>query len=283
MNRRPFPNCAVALVALGLAAAGFFAVSGMIGARRGSAAALPFRAVAPAPAFEQRIGARLPLDARLNDETARSVHLGDAVGGRPALVVFGYFRCPQLCSVLERGLVDTVRQLSPDVGRDFSVVYISIDPTDTPADARLERDAAARQYGRQSGTIGWNYLTGSAEAVAPVAAAAGFQYRYDPATRQYSHPTGFVIVTPDGVLSRYFLGLELNPTAIADALRRARLGQTGQPAFGLILECFRGTGVAGRYGPLIWRVLEAAVALTAAVVFGGIGWLLVDERKAASG
>jgi protein SCO1/2 len=237
-------------------------------------------AAQPPPAYTQRIGAQLPLATPVVDELGRTAPLADDFGGRPLLLIFGYYKCPQLCSVVERGVVDALRELRPTVGRDFTVAYLSIDPTDTPADARLQRATAARAYGRGDTVAGWHYLTGSALAVRAVADAAGFAYRYDPITRQYAHPSGFVVVTPQGVVSQYFLGIDFAPKAMADALERAGRGETGQPIFNLVLECFRGDFVAGTYGRLIWHVLQAAVALTLLAVFGGIGWMLRQERAA---
>ena len=239
------------------------------------------RLAAQAPArYEQRIGARLPLATPLADELGRSAPLGGIFADRPVLLVFGYYKCPQLCSVLARGVVDSLRELRPSVGRDFDLAYVSIDPTDTPADARIERATAVRAYGR-GGTEGWHYLTGPAPAVRAVAEAAGFNYRYDPVTRQYSHPSGFVVLTPQGVVSQYFLGIDFDRKDIAAALERAGRGETGRPAYDLVLECFRGDFIAGRYGRLIWRVLEASVTLTVLALFGGIGWMLRQERAAA--
>jgi len=192
--------------------------------------------------FEQRIGERLPLGARLVDEGGKSVPLGSYFGPRPVLLIFGYYKCPQLCSVLERNVIDLLRELQPTVGRDFDVIYLSIDPTDGPAEARIERNSAARSYGRGNTLAGWHYLTGPEADVRPVAAAAGFEYRYDFPTRQYVHSTGFLVLTPDGMISRYFLGLDFPSADVAAGIRRAAEGKTGEPVFDLVLECFRGGG-----------------------------------------
>jgi protein SCO1/2 len=240
--------------------------------------ALAAAAWAQAPArFEQRIGGQMPLAALLVDEAGNSVPLGRSFGSRPVLLLFGYYKCPQLCSVLERNVIDVLRDLQPTVGRDFDFVYLSIDPSDGPADARIERTSAARAYGRGESLTGWHYLTGTEAALRPVAAAAGFEYRYDPLTRQYSHATGFLVLTPDGRISQYFLGLDFPATDIAAALRRAGEGKAGEPVFDLVLECFRGDGITGRYGRWAWRALQGGVALTLIALFGGIGWMLREE------
>jgi protein SCO1/2 len=227
--------------------------------------------------YEQRIGAQLPLSAALVDEAGTTRPLGDYFGRRPVLLLFGYYKCPQLCSVLERSTIEVLQELQPSVGRDFDVIYVSIDPTDLPEDARREQAAATESYGRPAAAAGWHELTGPEAAVRTVAAAAGFEYRYDPLSRQYAHATGFAVVTPSGVISRYFLGLDFPPADLAAALRRAALGKTGEPVYDLVLECFRGSGFTGRYGRWAWRALQGGVSLTLLGLFGGIGWMLREE------
>jgi len=235
-------------------------------------------AAQPAPLhYDQRIGERLPLAAALVDETGTARPLGYFFGARPVILLFGYYKCPQLCSVLERSTLDVLHELQPTVGRDFDVIYISIDPTDQPEDARQEKAAAIKAYGRPAAAAGWHELTGSEALVRPVAAAAGFGYRYDPLTRQYAHPTGFVIITPQGRISHYFLGLDFPAADLASALRRAAQEKTGEPVFDLVLECFRGDGFTGRYGRWAWHALQGGVALTLLGLVGGIGWMLREE------
>jgi len=229
------------------------------------------------PRFVQHIGEQLPMAAGLVDESGSPVRLGSFFGSRPVLLIFGYFTCPQLCSVLERSAIDTLRDLKPGVGRNFDLIYLSIDPSDSAAEARRKRGEAVREYGRGTSVAGWHYLTGPEVSVRQVADAAGFGYRYDRRSRLYRHPSGYVVATPQGRVSRYFLGVDIPARAAAEAFRRAAAEKTGEPVFDLLIECFHGDNFAGPYGPLIWRTLEAAVALTLAAVAGGIGWMLWQE------
>jgi len=74
-------------------------------------------AAQPAPLhYDQRIGERLPLAAALVDETGTARPLGYFFGARPVILLFGYYKCPQLCSVLERSTLDVLHELQPTVG-----------------------------------------------------------------------------------------------------------------------------------------------------------------------
>lgn len=229
--------------------------------------------------FEQRLGVSLPLSAKFIDADGNPRELRDVVGRKPTVLFFGYARCPQLCQIVADGTVEALRRLRWSVGREFAVVAISIDSTETVADARARRQQAVRSYGRGESVHGWNYFVGAESDIRAVAIAAGFHYAFDAASRQYAHPSGFIVVTPAGVVSRYFLGVDFRESEIASSLARAREGKTGESVFDLTLRCFRGDGAGGRYGRIIWGVLASGVALTVVGLSVGIGWMLRQERR----
>jgi protein SCO1/2 len=230
--------------------------------------------------FEQRLGAQLPLATEFTDTVGNPHALSDYFGRRPVVLTFGYARCPQLCSVVADATVAAVRAIRPEVGRDFDVIAISVDPHETLAAAAARETDAIRRYGETRSRDGWHFLLATEPAIRAVADACGFRYTYDPRSRQYAHPSGFVVLTPDGRVSRYFLGLDFPPAEVAQALARAARGQTGPPALEVLLRCFRGGGIGGRYGAVIWRALQIAVAFTVIVLGVGTGRMLRDERRA---
>lgn len=229
--------------------------------------------------FEQRIGERLPADVRLRDENDRTVMFGELLDHRPAVLIFGYSRCPQLCSVVSNATVETLRNVTATAGSDFSVVYVSIDPTDAARDFAAMKRRDVGRYGRTGAGAGWHYVGGDTHAIRRLTNVAGFHFTYDDRQKLYGHPSGFLVLTPDGRISRYFLGVDFDAKDVAGALERARDGKTGQSVYNLILVCARGLGVTGKYGRIIWGSLEAAVILTVALLFGSIGWMLWQERK----
>lgn len=236
----------------------------------------------PGVGIEQRIGERLPRDGVFRDETGRTLHFGDLLGHGPAVLIFAYSRCPQLCSIVADASVQTLKQIRPEAGTDFEVITVSIDPTDGPLELAAMKRRDLYHYGRAADEAGWHYLCGSEPAVRSLARAAGFFYSYDPRQKLYAHAAGLIVVTPDGTISRYFLGIEYSAKDMVAALKRAGEGKTGESAFDLLLLCARGLGVAGKYGKLIWAVMQASVVATALALFGGVGWMLWSERRAAA-
>lgn len=233
--------------------------------------------------FEQRLGRRLPLETPFTSTGGKNVPLRDCFHGRPVVLYFGYARCPQLCAVVADSTIASLRAIRPSVGRDYDLVSISLDPHETIAEATVRETDAIRRYGETRATDGWHFLVGNEAAIRAVADACGFRYMYDSRSKQYAHPAGFVVLTPEAVVSRYFIGLDFPSSEVAQAIGHAARDEVGQPALEIILRCFRGDGISGRYGPLIWRSLQAGVVLTVLALAWLVGGLLRQERRARVG
>jgi protein SCO1 len=227
--------------------------------------------------FEQHPGAALPLDARLLDEDARPVTLGDYFRV-PVVLVLEYLHCPNLCGLTLAGLVQAVDDIPMEAGRDFAVVAISIDPREKPTDAkRAKAGYLARAARPHAG--GWHFLTGSEREVGRIAAQIGFHALYDEATDQYAHPAGLIVATPSGSIARYFPGVDYRSADIALALRQAKAGRIAAPASPLFLLCYGYNPTTGEYSLMIGRVLQIAGGATAASIAFAIFLALRRERR----
>lgn len=226
-------------------------------------------------AFDQHPGARLPMEAPMLDEAGRSVRLGQFFGTRPTILVLEYFHCPNLCGLVVGDLADRLDQMPLRAGADFQVLSISIDPHETPADARAAAQTLASRQ-RTNLAAGWHFLTGSDRAVAEIAQAVGFPYRFDAAIGQIAHPAGITLITPDGIVSRYLLGVDYSPLDLRLGLVEAARGTVAAPAARLLLLCFGYDPHTGRYSLLIQNVLRATAAATVA---GLAGFILLSWKR----
>ena len=107
-----------------------------------------------------------------------------------------------------------------------------------------------------------------------MADAVGFRYAYDPVTKQYAHPAGLVVLTPDGHVSQYLFGVNFDPKALHTALTTAATQKIGSPIEQLLLLCFHFNPVSGKYGRLIIGVLRAAGVLTVLALGGLLVYLV---------
>lgn len=223
--------------------------------------------------IEQRLGERLPMDAELSDENGEAVKLETFFrGDNPVILAFVYYSCPMLCNEVLNGLTTSLKKNSLEAGVDFEVVAISFDPRDTPEIARRKKQSYLERYGRgEDARVGWHFLTGQPEIVKQIADAAGFSYAWDAETQQFAHAGGIQIVTPDGLMSRYFYGIEYKPLDLKFALMEASKKNIGSPTDQLLLYCYHYDPATGTYGLAILKVLRIAGVLT----LFGIGTLFL--------
>jgi protein SCO1/2 len=221
--------------------------------------------------IDQHLNAQLPLDLVFHDEAGRDVRLADSFDGQhPVILVLAYFKCPMLCTLVLNDLSRTLKVLPLDMGKDFRVLTVSFDPHETPQLAAEKKKKYVHDYGRPGAAGAWQFLTGDQAAIQALTHAVGFRYHYDAKARQYVHPSGITILTPDGKISKYFFGIDYNPTdvrlALVDASKRRIGGLTDQ----ILLYCFHYDPSTGRYG---WAVLKA-LRIGAVAVMALLGTLL---------
>ena len=248
------------------------------------AATLALAALAsPAPAedlrlkvgIDQKLGERLPLDVTLRDEEGRPVRLGSLLGGRPVVLTFVYFDCPMLCNEVLNSETRMLNGMGLNIGKDFDVWTVSIDPADTPEKASLRKAKSIERYNREGAADGWHFLTGDADSTSKLAQAAGFRYTYDPARKQYTHAAGLMIVTPDGALARYFLGLNYPARDVRFALTEASAGRLGSLADQIMLFCYQYDPSTGRYTLAILNLVRVAGVSTVL----GLGMLILRAER----
>jgi protein SCO1/2 len=231
--------------------------------------------------FDQNLGGALPLEARFRDETGREVRLGDYFdAGRPVLLAFVYYRCPMLCTLVADGVAASFKGIPFVPGRDFDVVFLSIDPEDDPERAAAKKQAALARYGAPETAAGWHFLSGDARAIAAATEAAGFRYVRDAASGEYAHAAGIVLATAEGRISRYLFGIDYAPRDLKLALVEASAGKVGGLVDRLLLLCYHYDAAMGRYTAVSLLALRLLAGATLAALAGYVVFSLTRERRA---
>ena len=214
--------------------------------------------------IEQKLHGKLPLDTVFKDESGREVTLGDFFGRRPVILVFVYYECPMLCTLILNGTLRTLRSMKFTTGKEFDVVAISFDPEETPDLALDKKNNYVKQYNRPGSEGGWHFLTGSEASIEKVTQAAGFNYVYDPERDEYAHASALMVVTPEGMLSQYFYGIEYPARDLRLALVEASKNKIGSLVDQILLFCFHYNPITGKYGFAIMSGLRIFGVLTVA-------------------
>jgi len=230
----------------------------------------------------QKLDAQLPLDLMFRDENDHIVRLGDSFHhGKPVLLNFMYYRCPMLCSMVMEGLSSALTELKFNVGDEFDVVTVSIDPRDTPALAAQKKDHYIKRYGRLGAANGWHFLTGHETVIRQLTDAVGFKYAYDIESDQFAHGTALMIITPEGRVSRYLYGFEYKPRDIRLALVEASANKIGTATDQLLLLCYHYDPATGKYSRSAMNAVRAGGVATALSLGGFIFVMFRRERRDA--
>lgn len=226
--------------------------------------------------FDQRLNEQLPLHLPFRDEEGRLVKLGDYYRDKPVVLAFVYYECPMLCTQVLNGLTTSLMILEESVGREFDVIAVSFDPRETPALANGKKKSNLDRYKRPETAHGWHFLTGDESSIKALTDAAGFHYVWDEKTQQFAHPSGIIVTTPEGKLSRYFFGIEYAPRDVKFALVESSAGRIGNAIDQLLLYCYHYDPATGSYGFVAMSAVRVGGAVT---VLALVGFVVVSIRR----
>jgi protein SCO1/2 len=230
--------------------------------------------------IQQRLGEQLPLDAAFRDETGKPVKLGDYFGKVPVILSLVYYQCQILCMEDLNGLVGALEMVHLTPGKDFQIVIASIDPAETSAIAAAKKAFYVKRYDRPATANGWHFLTGDQPAIASLAKAVGFGYVRLPGPAgkptMFAHASSIEVVTPEGKLAQYYLGVEYSPRDLQLGLVEASHNTIGSPVDNILTYCYRYDPQLNRHSLIIARIVQAGCMLT----FLGLGsFMFVSFRR----
>jgi protein SCO1/2 len=216
--------------------------------------------------IQQRIGTQLPLNLEFRDETGKTVQLGDYFGKKPVILSLVYYQCKILCPEEIDGLTGALEMLKYNAGRDFNVVLVSIDPTETPEIAAREKAFYMKRYGRPQDVNGWHFLTGQEPAIRALATTVGFGYvpmrGPDGKMTQFAHASAIELVTPEGKLAQYYMGVEFSPKDLQLGIVEASHGTVGSLVDNILTYCYRYDPGQNGHTLVYIRIIQAGGFLT---------------------
>jgi protein SCO1 len=214
----------------------------------------------------QRLGQQLPLDAPFRDETGKEVKLGDYFGKLPVILSLVYYQCQILCAEDLNGMVGALEMVNLTPGKDFQIVIVSIDPGEGPALAAAKKAIYVKRYGKIDTARGWHFLTGDQPAIKALAEAVGFGYARLPQPEGkpplFAHASSIEVVTPEGRMAQYYMGVEYSPRDLQLGLVEASHNTIGTPVDNILTYCYRYDPKLNRHSLVIARIVQAGCLLT---------------------
>lgn len=217
---------------------------------------------------DEKLGESVDYDLGFLDTQSRQVTLKEILSGdgRPVFLMLAYYNCPTLCSLHFSSLMKSFRDFEWDVGKEFDFIVVSIDPREGPEDAKRARELYFSEYARSGVDINrWNFLTGSEENIQKLSRQVGFNYVWDPNMQQYAHPAVAYVLTPNGKISYYHYGLNIDPKVMRLSLVEAAENKVGNIVDRMMLFCLQYDPKKKTYAFYAFNIMRV-VASSAAVL-----------------
>ncbi len=232
--------------------------------------------------IDQKLGDTLPLDAEFTNEQGEKVTLGHYFDSqRPVLVTLNYSDCPMLCSIQLNQLVKSLQELDLQIGEDYRVVTVSIDPKESPRKALETKTKYINALRRDGAEQGWSFLVGKQISITKLADALGFRYKFIPETGDYSHAAMLAFCTPEGNVSSYLLLIDYDPKQLNLGLVDAGGGKVGSLVDNFLLYCSVYDPKAGSYTASAYKIMRVASAGTVAALLASLVPYWFGRRRLA--
>ena len=236
---------------------------------------------------DDRIGDFVSGDQEFDDHDNNHIRFGHFFGNeQPVMLSFNYSNCPKLCSVQLQNMTSCLREVDFEVGKDFQLVSVSIDPNEQTSRARESREKFMGQYNRPDSESGWHFLTGDRDQIESLTNECGFRYKYVRQQKLYSHPPVFILLSPKGKIVRYIHGLSYDPVTMRRALIESAEGKIGSPinqlAYGL--GCFVFDESTGKYTMQAMSIMRIGGLITAGGLLLCLApyWFFSSRNKASA-
>lgn len=251
-------------------------------------------------AFDQKLGVQIDRSLSFVDENGKHVELGELLRGRAVILTPVYYGCPMLCTQVLNGLVDGLKTVDFELGRDFDIVTFSIDPRDTPQIAREKKQGYLERLGRFESADAWHFLCADPATTRPASTDAsgdgaahdsavdaltssiGFRYAFDTDNGQYAHAGGVVVLTPDGRVSKYLYGIDPTPRDLRLSIVESSSGKVGSFTDEMFLWlCYHYDPITGKYAFKILNLVRLSGVLITLLIVGYVVKQLRRERALA--
>ncbi len=224
---------------------------------------------------EEKLGETIPLDLEFINSDGQIVRIGDLIEeGKPVLLNPLYYECPIICSLVLDAVFKVVKELVWTPGRDYTIISFSIDPEETPEQAAASKQQYLTALDRPGAEDGWHFLTGSKESIAALTDAVGFRYKYDERTGEYIHLASIMMLSPEGVITRYLYGASFREFNLRNALFESADGTIGSTLDRVLFYCFTYDPASQSYVPVAMNIMKLGGLATVIIlgIFLGVFW-----------
>jgi protein SCO1 len=224
---------------------------------------------------DEKLGETIPMDLRFANSEGDSVSIGELIkDGKPVLLNPLYYDCPVLCGLVLDAVFKVVNELVWSPGKDYTIISFSIDPEETPEQAAASKEAYLADLNRPGAEDGWHFLTGNEKAIQALTDAVGFRYKYDERLGEYIHLASIMMISPEGVVTRYLYGASFREFDLRNALYEAADGTIGSTLDRVLFYCFTYDPSSQSYVPVAMNIMKLGGLATVIIlgIFLSVFW-----------
>jgi len=224
--------------------------------------------------IDEKLGQTIPMNLTLIDEYGKPVKLADLTKGKPFALTLVYFRCPGICSPLLTGLTKTVDLTDLEPGKDYQIITVSFDPTETYlTGSEKKKNYFAQLKNKKPGNEDWRFLTADSSTIAQLTDAVGF--RYIKKDDQFIHSGVLTLLSPEGKITRYLYGTDFLPLDFKLGIIEASEGRVGTTISKVVSLCYSYDAEGKRYVLDVTRIAGGGMLL----LIGAFVFVLIVRKK----
>jgi protein SCO1/2 len=160
-------------------------------------------------------------------------------------------------------------------GKDYQVITVSFDPTETYlTGSEKKKNYYAQLQNKKLSNEDWRFLTADSSTIAQLTDAVGF--RYIKKDGEYIHSGVLTLLSPEGKITRYLYGTDFLPLDFKLGIIEAAEGKVGTTIAKVVSLCYTYDADGKRYVLDVTRIAGGGMLLLVGVF---IVVLIVKKKK----
>ena len=228
--------------------------------------------------IKEHLGNQIDLDLSFTLQNGEKKKISELLSkNKPLVIAPLYFECPRLCNLSQSGLLETINKNKLKLGSDYDVISISFNDKDTQKSALKYAEVYRSKLSETLDKSAWQFAVTDKETISKLMKGIGFSFKEDKG--QFIHSAGMIVLTPKGVISRYFYGIKFPPNQLRLALVEATKGKIGSSFDKIMMFCFRFDPTKGKYTLAVWNITRFLCTAFALLFIAFIFYLKRKEKR----
>jgi len=164
------------------------------------------------------------------------------------------------------GIAQVIDKTNLEIGKDYQVLTISFDPTETIEMAiKKKKNYLNLMTKKEQAGQYWQFFTSDSANISKLTKAVGFKYKKT--GNDYLHAATLIFLSPDAKITRYLNGTYFLPFELKLALVEASQGISGPTMNKVLQYCYSYDPVGQKYVLNITKVAGIIIIFLALIIF----------------